>query len=617
MRQDVVRALRPSVFGRLMLMVGVSGLMMTLLAQRLQGLTAGHVVQAMGEVGVFGWGMAAVATVLSFRAVAGYDVALHRHLGTGIAPGVAAGAGFAAIAIGQTVGLGVVSGALVRWRMLPGLGLVGALRLSLLVAVSFLVAWVAVCATVLTLSPIGLLPWLGPFAVAGVLLLAIGCNLRRPAWMPNLITQGRLLLLAAVDCLAAGFALWMLVPADISFAVFLPVFLLALGAGLVSSAPAGLGAFEIVLLALLQDVAEADLLAGIIAWRVIYHAGPAIVGAVVALLPRTGTAGGDAAVAALPEVAEAGLIAQGAFAAHPAGLIAARTGHALVALSSVTDLAKFRAAAEAEARWPVLYKAGPQMAVLARRAGLVVVPVAREAWLCPQRFRLDIPARAGLRRKLRKAAIAGVMAAQDAQPHWAALAEVNTAWAAARGGEHGFSMGRFDPAYLAHQEVFVARQAGHLVGFVSFHVARIRGAEVWTLDLLRPDPSAPDGTAQALILAALEAARSRGVARLSLAAVPICCNSADGGFAARLGRWLDAGGKSGLGQFKESFAPSWQRLYLAGPSLPALALSGWEIWNRVRHPGPIVPLRPSPPPDAEYEFASDRNPWQREEDGLA
>lgn len=617
MRQDVVRALRPGLFGRVTLTVGVSGLMVALLAQRLQGLNASHVLQALGEVGLFGWGMALVATVVSFRAVAGYDVALHRHLGTGIAPGLAAGAGFAAIAIGQTVGLGVVSGALVRWRMLPGLGLVGALRLSLLVAVSFLVAWAALCALVLTFAPVAALPWLGPLALAGFLLLATGCNLRRPPWMPNLITQGRLLLLAAVDCLAAGLALWLLVPADIGFAVFLPVFLLALGAGLVSSAPAGLGAFEIVLLALLPDVADADLLAGIIAWRVVYHAGPAIVGAVVALLPRAEASGTATPSDALPDIAEAGLMAQGEFALHPAGMVAARTGHALVALSGVTDLAMFCDAARAEARWPVLYKAGPRMAVRARRAGLVVLPVAREAWLDPHGFRLDIPARAGLRRKLRKAALAGVRAAPEGAPCWTALAAVNAAWAAARGGEHGFSMGRFDPGYLAGQKVFVARQAGQLVGFVSFHSARVKGAQVWTLDLLRPHPAAPDGTAQALILAALEAAQSLGVTRFSLAAVPIGCSSAESGLMARVGRRLDSGARSGLSQFKESFAPDWQRLYVAGPSLPALALSGWEIWNRVRHPGPLANMSPTSTLDEEYEFASDRNPWQREGDRFA
>lgn len=616
MQQEKVQALGPKVYRRLGLTLGVSALFLGLLAGRLQEIEPRLVLLAMAAVGHWAWAGAILATCVSFRAVAGYDVALHRHLGTGIASLPAGRAGFAAIAIGQTVGIGVVSGALVRWRMLPDLGLSGALRLSLMVAVSFLAAWGVLTLAVLSVLPGPAFARFAPLVLALVpVVVAAGLIWPRP-WVPNLVTQARLLALAAVDCLGAGLALWLLLPGDIGFATFLPVFLLALGAGLVSGAPAGLGAFEIVLVALLPATGMEGLLAGLLAWRLIYYAVPALTGAAVAIFSRPEPRR-DPLWYAAPALAEAGLVAQGEFRVRPEGAVAAETAHGVVALGEVADLVRFRAAARDQARCPVLYKAGPRAAVRARAAGMVVLPVAREAWLCPRTFRLDVPARAGLRRKLRRAEAAGVTAAVEPSPDWAELAQVNAAWVAARGAEHGFSMGRFAPSYLAGQEVVVARKDGRVVGFASFHAARLGGRGVWTLDLLRPDPSAPDGTAQALIHGALLAAREAGVAGLSLAAVPLGCASAERGLVARLGRRFAPEAMDGLARFKAGFAPRWSRLYIAGPSLSVLALVGWEIWNRVRRPPPLAKLRLTARQDEEYEIASDRNPWQREEDTLA
>ncbi|HLQ19103.1 MAG TPA: phosphatidylglycerol lysyltransferase domain-containing protein, partial [Tabrizicola sp.] len=136
----------------------------------------------------------------------------------------------------------------------------------------------------------------------------------------------------------------------------------------------------------------------------------------------------------------------------------------------------------------------------------------------------------------------------------------------------------------------------------------------WTLDLLRPDPLAPEGTAQLLVNAGVEAARLRGVNRLSLAAVAIGACPGERGPLARLERAWAPATMAGLAQFKASFAPKWQRTYIVGPSLPVLALVGWEIWRKVCHPLPRAQLRPIARRDAEYEIATARNPWQRRTD---
>lgn len=607
-------AVRPRMVRRLGLTAGSGLVFLGLLAGQVQGVDPGQVLWALAEVAPSLWLLAALATWVSFRAVAGYDLALHRHLGTGIDPLRARQAGFSAIAIGQTVGMGLLSGTLVRWHLLPELGLAGAARLSLLVALSFLGAWAVVTAMVLAAVPVAGVPTVSGLALVAVALLPLLVLLRPAPICPNLITLARLIALAAIDCTSAALAFWLLLPADIAFLPFLPVFLLAFGAGLVSGSPAGLGAFEIVLLALLPTGDEA-LLAAVLGWRVLYYAIPALIGAAVALLAR---GGGEGPLPALtrPEIAEAGLAAQGDLVANPAGFIGGRTAHGLVALSAVADPARFGRAARDEARWPVIYKARPRVAARSRRAGLAVLPIAREAWLAPGAFRLDVPARSGLRRKLRRAAAMGVTAGVAPDPDWAELARINAAWVAARGGEHGFSMGRFDPAYCATQILVVARQGEEAVGFATFHAAWIRGERVWTLDLLRPAPAAPEGTAQTLVMAALDLARGQGVRRMSLAAVPIGSVRGEGGLVARLGRVLAPTALQGLAQFKSGFAPHWQRLYIIGPSHLAVALVGWEIWRKVRHRRPAGMSRAATQ-DADNEFASARNPWQRGDDRTA
>lgn len=608
-------ALRPRLYRRLMWTVALGLLFLMLLAHRLRAVDPLVVVSAMGRIGLVPLAGAMLATVIGVWAVAGYDQAWHRHLRTGIDKGRASRAGFAAIAIGQTVGLGVVSGALMRWRMLPELGLLAAMRLSALVAGSFLMAWLVLTSVSMMVLPGAPFAGLAPFGLAAAGLAHVSALALVRGSVPNLFTMGRLLSLAAVDCLAAGVALWLLVPGEVALASFVPVFLLALGAGLVSGSPAGIGAFEIVLLTLLPGEAETGVLAAVLVWRVIGYGLPALVGAGVALLEVAKP--GDCALRStvpLPQIAEAGLTAQGELFAHPAGFVAGRTAHGLIALSAVADLGRFRRAAREEGRWPVLYKLDGRRAVAARRAGLRVLPIAREAWLEPQAFRLDIPERAGLRRKLRRARAAGVTAAVDPAPDWAVLARINQAWTLARGREYGFAMGRFDPVYLAGQIVVVARQGEASVGFASFHAARIGREEVWTLDLLRPEPTAPEGTAQTMILAAMDAARAAGVQRLSLAAVPIGARERERGPVARLGRRVAGDAMYGLDQFKSGFAPRWQRLYIAAPSYPALIVVGLEIWRRVCRPRGRADMRRTAGQDEEYEFAYHRHPWQRKGD---
>ncbi len=582
---------------------------------RLQGLDAAAVAAALRGIPAPAWGAALAATWVSFWAVGRYDDTVHRHLGTGVPAAQARRAGASAIALSQFLGLGLVTGALVRWRMLPSLSLVEAGRVTVTVTVLFLAGWALVTAA-------AILAFGGPFALAAWAVLGLGAlavaaavlPVRPPRGWPNLFTLSRMAGLAAVDCLAAGLALWLLWPGGAGLAHLLPIFLLALGAGLVSGTPGGIGAFEVTLLALMPGQGEAAAMAAVLAWRAVYFMLPAGLAA-LAVLRGPRAARRAVAAAPVPDVAafpEAGLMRQGVFQPLGAGstlFAAARTPHALVALreplaggGTAADLAALAERARREGRAGILYKAPPRLAAQARRAGLTVLPLAREGWIAPDRFALERPDCAMLRRKLRKAAAEGVIARCEA-PVMAELQRLNADWVAAHGGELGFSMGRFEPGYLAGQRVYVARKGMRPVGFASFHA----GPAGWSLDLLRPHPGAPDGTAQALIAAAIADAARAGVARLSLAAVPEPAFAPRGVLGPIFRLWPGAArSAAGLRQFKGAFAPRWERLYLIAPGPVALALAGWDLRRAIAHPPPVAA---TPAPGAETPIASPVSAW--------
>lgn len=570
-----------------------------LLGQRLAHLNIAEVARAFADVPVANWALALIATAVSFWAIGRYDASLHRHIGTGVAPRKARYAGIAAIAFGQTLGLGIITGALVRWRMLPSLSLLQATKLSAAVTLSFLIGWSMVTAVTLLALPDAPLKMPALAACAGGCLVALLCLLQprlrlfgRQIALPNIFTLGQILLFTLIDTTAAACALWLLCPPDIAlpFALLLPAYLLALGAGLVSGTPGGVGAFEMALLAALPTQPEADLIAGVLAFRLAYYALPAVISACALLVPpRPDPRPKPPQRTAENAPAEAGLIHQNQFSIlgihDDCQILTATTSHFTVTLLDAFGpkrMARIPAAlyavARARNRRPCLYKCGARLAGAARRAGWRVAPVVAEAWLNPLTFTASGPDKSTLRRKLRKVEKSNLRICEITAIDWPTLTEIAQEWANDTGGERGFSMGRFGYSLLSTQRIFGAYSNGRLLAFISFHHNR----REWALDLMRHRRDTPDGTNYALVAHALHVARDQGIARLSLAAAP------------RLPAWLRRLTRTsdGLCQFKSAFAPQWQPLYIAAPSLPALALASAEIYRAIHNPPPL----PDPAP---------------------
>ncbi len=601
-----VRPTRAAAWFRPALALAVLTVCGAILAERFSAVEPGEVLALVRSIPAPRWAAAIGLTAASFAAIGLYDVAIHRWFRTGVPARRAAISGAASIAVAQIVGLGLVSGTLARWHLLKGLRFESAAGITAAVAASFMVALLVAIAAAGAVAglPERAPAWLLPAGCAATL-AAILLSLAQPRWLrvnlPSLRLMSQILGAAVADTVFAALALWFLLPDPtlLAPAALVPAFMIALGAGLVWGTPAGAGPFELTLLWLLPQVPEPELLAAILAFRLVYFGLPAILGGLVlVVLPGRGGLGAPPVAPTLPLAhaprAEARLTRLGELdwrAFGPARFAAAETGQSLVALGDPAarrgDLPEALAAFEASARRaglvPALYKCGARTALAARRRGWLAVHVADEIWLDPRGFSTKGSAHARLRRKLRGADKAGVAVALT-WPGNLPVAEMDAvaaAWSDARGGERGFSMGRWSPGYVAGQRTLLAMREGRLVAFATFHDA---GHE-WTLDLLRTAPEAPDGTMHALIAAAIAEAAARGCPRLSLAALP---SSRAAGLAARLPCNGAAG--EGLRQFKMAFAPRREPLYLCAPGPLALALAGLDILRRVTRPVPI----PSP-----------------------
>ncbi len=596
--------LRP-MFGRQLVVLGIVALVLWMLREKLPALDISEVFGTLERIRPAQWGLAALATIASFWAVGRYDQVLHGLLGTAVDPKRARFSGTVSIAIAQFAGFGVLTGALVRWRMLPELTLPAALRVSFAVSVSFLAGWAVVAALAVVVGGTG--PFGLRLAAICVLALAAGLSIllliapgKNRNW-PSLGAWGAIAALALVDTMMAAGAFHILLPQGMvmPLTLFIPAFLLALGAGLIGGTPGGVGPFEVSLLAFLPHVPADALLGTALAFRMVYFLVPAAL-ALAALFRGAGRQDSERVVTLLgpqrsaflsPELealvwsaprAEVSLLRQGEIGVLRCGAqalaLAAPVGQSLVmvldplerTVGAVTrTLVSFQKAARLRIRAPLIYKCSARTAVIARSAGWKTLAIAQDAWLDPTKFSQEGSHRRQLRRMCRKGEKSGVTVVEGGRclplDDMQAVAEQ---WSRSHGGERGFSMGRFGRDYVNCQRVFLAYRGDELVGFVTFHETRSE----WTLDLMRHTDQAPDGTMHLLVTQAISSAAAMKCTRLSLAAVPYDAPDTSW-LVTRMRQSVSKfSGGAGLRRFKTSFSPHWQPLYAAAPGWWALVL---------------------------------------------
>ncbi|GAA0746474.1 acid-inducible protein LpiA [Ideonella azotifigens] len=151
------------------------------------------------------------------------------------------------------------------------------------------------------------------------------------------------------------------------------------------------------------------------------------------------------------------------------------------------------------------------------------------------------------------------------------LREVSQAWLThQRGREKGFSVGRFDEAYLQQLPVAVVWREGKVIAFAN--LLSTAAKQEASVDLMRYLPGAPPGTMDFLFAKVMLHLQAEGYQRFGLGMSPMA-GMAERRKAPRwqqLGRLLYKYGDRfynfrGLHSFKDKFEPEWEARYLAAP----------------------------------------------------
>lgn len=236
-------------------------------------------------------------TLLNYLIMSGYDWTALRAIGKPLPFSRVGLAAFIGYAFSNNIGLSMVAGASVRYRLYSGWGLsvLDITRVIGLATYSIWIGFFALAGSVFLMAPQALpgilhLPFgstrpIGAVLLAVVLaLFAAGIARKRPFeirnWRFTLPGPGlffRQCALSGLDWILAASVLYVLLPASVRlpFSGFVGLFLLAQLAGLVSQVPGGLGVFETVMLVLLTpDVPANATIASLLVYRAVYYLMP-------------------------------------------------------------------------------------------------------------------------------------------------------------------------------------------------------------------------------------------------------------------------------------------------------------------------------------------------------
>ena len=262
------------------------------------------VVRHLAEIPAHQLLLALALTILSYLIMTGYDALALRYIRHPISYGKIALASFIGYAFSNNIGLSMIAGASVRYRLYSAWGL-SALETTKVIIFCSLTLWLGfftIGGIVFLFEPVVIPEALHlPFAsvrylgiifimlVVGYLLWSVLRKkpLKIQEWefpLPSTRLSLIQITIASLDWALAGSVLYALLPATatISFPGFLGIFLLAQFAGMASQIPGGVGVFESVVILLLSPTLPASLIFGsLLAYRAIYYFLPLAVATVL------------------------------------------------------------------------------------------------------------------------------------------------------------------------------------------------------------------------------------------------------------------------------------------------------------------------------------------------
>lgn len=271
---------------------------LAILAHEIRSIDAAHVWGRLHDIGPGQWLVALLLTGCGYAVLTLYDVLGLRLVGAKLPYRAAAEGAFLSFTISHNVGFGWISGGSMRQRVYGPLGvsLGDVARVTLVNSVTFFIGGFVLLGAALirepqVVGPLLPLPRLAVQLAGAALWLAIGgylvlCARRRlpigwgtaklPVPAPRIALEQ--IALSTADIVIAAGVLYILLPHElgIGFPLLLGVYLVALGASVLTHVPGGLGILEALVLWSLPGVPRAPLVAALIAYRIVYYLVPLV-----------------------------------------------------------------------------------------------------------------------------------------------------------------------------------------------------------------------------------------------------------------------------------------------------------------------------------------------------
>ncbi|MCX5495291.1 bifunctional lysylphosphatidylglycerol flippase/synthetase MprF [Kaistia dalseonensis] len=294
---DAIAPWRPAITG--VVAIAVLVLVWLAISKLIREVRYDDVISALHATPISAIVAAIVLTFLSFLSLTVYDYTAIRYIGRRVPLPLVALTAFCSYAVGNMAGFGPLTGGAIRYRFYSRMGFepadVG--RVVAFITVAFglglggvtalgLVFNASEVAAPINLPPV-LLTGLGVATLLGLVALvaysAFGSG--RVGFRGMAITlPGPGMMIAQfigtlIDVTTSAAVLWVLLPANsVDLPAFVAVFAVAIGLGVASHVPAGLGVFEAVIVAVIGRTAPLDqILSALFLYRIIYYGLPLIV----------------------------------------------------------------------------------------------------------------------------------------------------------------------------------------------------------------------------------------------------------------------------------------------------------------------------------------------------
>jgi uncharacterized membrane protein YbhN (UPF0104 family) len=282
-----------------------------LLLEGLRGLSPGDVWSELTAIPPHRYALSLLGALVAYAALAGYDHIALLHIGKKVSFLFVSLCSFTTYALSHNIGGSVFSGAVIRYRAYGSKGLT-VNDVGVLVAMcwfTFILANLFVFGLVLVVRP-DILDRFGEVlpnfvtAIGGGFLLTLVALYVAGSWAgfrplriggftleyPRLPIVARQLTIGPLELVGAAAILYFALPAEGNpgFIVVLSVFIVAFAVASITHAPGGLGVFEYVALKGLSDMNEAQLIAALLVFRLIYLIVPLFIALIVVVVFERG-----------------------------------------------------------------------------------------------------------------------------------------------------------------------------------------------------------------------------------------------------------------------------------------------------------------------------------------